>query len=200
MDLPRAAERLGVHYQTAYKWVRNGSLPAVKVGSGYQISEHDVDRLHQARRTPVPPPAVSTVRDWHALRDRLHASLAEGDELGARAVVDRLREGGNEPLVIMEQLMAPVLRRVGDEWAAGALSVAAEHRASAICERLLARIAVHPRGRPRGVAVVATLPGEEHALPAAMAAVALRADRWQVHHLGIQVPIGDLVDMATGVG
>jgi len=200
VDLPHAAERLGVHYQTAYKWVRNGSLTAVKVASGYDVSEAEVERLLRARRTPVAPPAVAVVRDWPAQRRRMHGCIVEGDELGARGVVDRIREGGTEPLVVIDELLAPVLRRVGDEWAAGRLSVAAEHRASAICERLLARLAVHPRGRPRGVAVIATPPGEEHGLPAAMAAVALRADRWQVHHLGAQVPVPDLVDLVSDVG
>ena len=38
MNLKTAALRLGVHYQTAYRWVRSGQLVAVKVGAGYEIS------------------------------------------------------------------------------------------------------------------------------------------------------------------
>lgn len=49
MNLKTAARRLGVHYQTAYKWVRRGDLVAVKVGLGYEISEAAVTRF-QARR------------------------------------------------------------------------------------------------------------------------------------------------------
>jgi methanogenic corrinoid protein MtbC1 len=98
-------------------------------------------------------------------------------------------------MVLCEELMTPTLARIGDEWACGQTSVAQEHRASAICERLLARIAVHPRGRPRGVAVICTPTGEQHGLPATMAAVVLRADRWQVHHLGTEVPIRDLIEL-----
>lgn len=199
VDLTEAAARLGVHYQTAYKWVRDGSLVAVKRGSTYDIADAEVERFIAARRAPSAPPRTTIVRDWELQRDRLYRYLSAGDELGARAVVDRLRDGGIEPLTLMEELFTPVLAHVGQDWADGVISVAAEHRASAICERLLARAAVHPRGRPRGVAVVATPPGEEHSLPAAMAAVALRADRWQVHHLGTQVPIADLVDLTRAV-
>src|SRR5205823_10780179 len=50
---------------------------------------------------------------------------------------------------------------------------------------------------PRGTCVVATVPGEGHGLPAVMAAVCLRADRWRVHHLGAEVPLDDLVDLAA---
>lgn len=195
VDLQTAAERLGVHYQTAYRWVRDGSLKAVKRGSVYEIEEEELRAFQQQREAPAPPPKQAQVRSWAHQVERLYALLAMGDELGARQVVDRLREGAIEPLVLCEELFRPTLHKLGEEWAAGRVSVAEEHRASAICERLLSRLAVHPRGRPRGVCVVATPAGEEHSIPASMAAVVLRADRWQVHHLGTQVPTRDLVDL-----
>jgi excisionase family DNA binding protein len=49
MNLKTAALRLGVHYQTAYRWVRSGQLVAVKVGAGYEISESAVERLKAQR-------------------------------------------------------------------------------------------------------------------------------------------------------
>jgi excisionase family DNA binding protein len=199
LDLRTAADRLGVHYQTAYRWVRDGSLTAVKRGTTYDVEERELDRFRAARAEPAPPPAKATVRSWDHQVDRLFALLAAGDELGSRGLVDRLREGAIEPLVLCDSLVAPALRRVGEAWAQGELNVAEEHRAAAICERLLARLAVHPRGRPRGVAVTATPVGEEHGLAATMAAVALRADRWQVHHLGSQVPTPDLIDLIGAV-
>jgi excisionase family DNA binding protein len=45
MNLKQAARRLGVHYQTAYRWVRAGRLAAVRVGNGYEISEQAIERL-----------------------------------------------------------------------------------------------------------------------------------------------------------
>ena len=48
MNLKTAARRIGVHYQTAYRWVRSGELVAVKVGAGYEISEAALERF-QAR-------------------------------------------------------------------------------------------------------------------------------------------------------
>ena len=199
MELQAAADRLGVHYQTAYRWVRNGSLKAVKTGAAYDISDDEVARFAAERATPVPPPRVTLVRSWTTQQDRLHRLLVEGDELGARQLVERLHDGGVEVLALCQELLTPTLERVGADWAASRISVAVEHRASAICERVLARVAVHPRGRPRGVAVVCTPPGEEHGLPAAMAALCLRGDRWQVHHLGTQVPVPDLVSLVKAV-
>jgi excisionase family DNA binding protein len=199
MDLRSAADRLGVHYQTAYRWVREGTLRGVKIGATYEISEDEVARFATERSRPAPPPRITVVRSWGVHQDRLHRLLLEGDELLARQLVERLHAGGLELLTICEELLAPVLGRIGNDWAERRITVAVEHRAAAICERLIARLAVHPRGRPRGVAVVCTPPGEEHSLPAAMATLCLRADRWQVHHLGTQVPLADLVALVGSV-
>lgn len=189
-----------MHYQTAYRWVRDGSLKAVKRGTSYDVDEAELERFAQRRAEPTPPPRQASVRSWDLQQRRLYRALLDGDELGARAVVERLAEGGIELVTLCEELFAPALRQVGADWAEGRISVAEEHRASAICERLLARLAVHPRGRPRGVAVVATPPGDRHGLAATMATVALRSDRWQVHHLGTEVPTKDLVELAVAVG
>ena len=63
------------------------------------------------------------MRDWDAQVDRLHHLLLAGDELGARALVDRLHGGGNDCVVLCEKLVSPVLRAVGDDWAAGLITV-----------------------------------------------------------------------------
>ncbi len=56
MDLREAAETLGVHYQTAYAWVREGALPARKVGRGYEVSDAGVRALAARRRQGCEPP------------------------------------------------------------------------------------------------------------------------------------------------
>lgn len=49
MNLKEAAHHLGVHYQTAYKWVRAGDLTAVRVGGRYEVSPAAIQRLETAR-------------------------------------------------------------------------------------------------------------------------------------------------------
>lgn len=195
VDLKTAAEQLGVHYQTAYRWVRDGSLTAVKVGTSYQVDPDEIARLERERQTPAPPPRVSRVRSWAIHVGRLYDALLDGDERSARQVVDRLHDGGISTMELCEHLITPALRKVGEGWARDRVSLAEEHRASAICTGLLARISVYPRGRPRGTVVVTTVPGEAHELPGMMASMALRAQRWQVHHLGTQVPYDQLASL-----
>jgi excisionase family DNA binding protein len=49
MNLKTAASRLSVHYQTAYKLVRSGSLAAVKIGGTYEISDAALERYRAER-------------------------------------------------------------------------------------------------------------------------------------------------------
>ena len=64
MQLREAAETLGVHYQTAYGWVREGVLPARKVGRGYEVSDEDVRALRARRDLGREPAREVRVRDW----------------------------------------------------------------------------------------------------------------------------------------
>src|SRR2546430_2736223 len=149
MQLRDAAEMLGVHYQAAYAWVRQGVLPDRKTGRGYDVSEGDVSALAARRASGTAPRPHIRVRDWAAQADRLHAAIMSGDETMARHVFARLARG--VPLTdLCERIIAPALQRVGDDWASGAVSIGAEHRASAICERLIAARTHQPQGRPRG--------------------------------------------------
>jgi MerR family transcriptional regulator, light-induced transcriptional regulator len=190
LDLAEAARELGVHYQTAYRWVREGELRAVKVGKSYRVKRKDLDRLVQRRERGAAPRPIQ-VRDWGHQVERFHDSLRRGDERSASALADRLANSGVSPVELCDELLAPALRLIGEEWASGAATVADEHRATGMCERLLARLPTR-RTRVRGTVVVATPAGEHHALPAHMASIALRYDGWRVHHLSSDVPAGDL--------
>jgi MerR family transcriptional regulator, light-induced transcriptional regulator len=199
MNLQDAAGKLGVHYQTAYRWVRRGELVATKVGGSYDVSDSELTRFQALRMAPVLPPERLVVRDWGAQRSRFETALRNGEELIAREILDRLKDGNVTFLEICSEVVAPSMRAIGDAWHRKELSIAEEHRATAIVERLLSRLATHPRGRPRGTAVVTTTTNELHGLPALMAALVLREDKWRVHHLGPNTPYNDLFDMCKSV-
>ncbi|MEN9787852.1 MAG: hypothetical protein RLZZ299_3116 [Pseudomonadota bacterium] len=89
----------------------------------------------------------------------------------------------------------PVLQRVGDAWAAGALNVAQEHFASDYCrERLLHAFHALGAGPRDGVPVVcAGLPGERHELALLAVAARLAMRGFRVTWLGADLPVHELV-------
>lgn len=192
VDLQTAANELGVHYQTAYRWVRNGRLDAELVRGRYLVSRTDIAELGRARQTPAAPAPPRQSRLEHATH-RMYQALVAGDEPAAAKIIRRLAEEGAPTIELLRIVLVPPLEQIGRAWHEGELTVSVEHRASAIVERLLGDLAPNPRGRRRGVVVVAALTGDRHALPTTMAAVALRADNWHVHHLGADLPADEII-------
>jgi excisionase family DNA binding protein len=192
LDLQAAADELGVHYQTAYRWVRSGKLPAHVVGGRYLVERDALSAMQTARlapRAPAPPSAKRLA----AAAERAHTALVAGDEPAARQLIVGLVEEGASIIEVIQQVIVPPLVRIGADWHAGRLTIWVEHRASAIVERILGGLAPNPRGRRRGTVMVAAVSGDFHSLPTSMAAVALRDDNWTVEHLGANMPPDELL-------
>ena len=186
-ELQAAADDLGVHYQTAYRWVRSGQLPAQLVKGRYLVRVDDINRFRDERSAPRAPSRPSA-RRVERQADALYDAIATGEEIDARTVATKLIDQGLSVAELIDHILAPALRRIGEGWVAGSVSIAEEHRASAIVERILGELSPNPRGRRRGTAVVVAPLGDPHLLPSTMAAVALRSANWRVHHLGGNLP------------
>ncbi|MGW5671304.1 cobalamin B12-binding domain-containing protein [Micromonospora sp. NPDC003776] len=120
--------------------------------------------------------------------------LAEADEYAAIEVATGLLEAGVPAERVLLDLVAPAQAEVGERWARNEWSVAQEHAATHISERVVAAVAAYVNPRPtRGRIVVACMDGEWHALPARLVAEVLRLRGWQVTFLGASVPAAHLV-------
>lgn len=195
LTLQEAADRLKVHYMTAYRWVRRGELPAIKAGGRLRVRVGDLGSFLRAREVEVALPGPSAGRtDWGLHLGRLHRLLLAGDAVEAGSLVRRVIADGATGGEVYLQLIAPALQMLGEDWACGSISVAEEHRGTEIAAGIMARMAelFRRRGRSRGIAVTLTPPGEQHGLAAAMAADFLRGAGYDVHHLGPEVPPEDL--------
>ncbi|MER5884136.1 cobalamin B12-binding domain-containing protein [Streptomyces sp. NPDC001941] len=73
--------------------------------------------------------------------EALWAAVRDGDEITASMVVLDLLEAGTDPVTALLDVVAPVQARVGAEWAANRLTVAQEHAATAINDRVIAALA-----------------------------------------------------------
>lgn len=122
--------------------------------------------------------------------------MVAGDEAGAWAVVEAAQAGGADPAALYIDLLLPALHSLGDRWAAGALSVADEHRASVVALRLIGRLGPRfaRRGRKRGTIVIGAPSGERHAIPVAVVADLLRQVGFEVLDLGPDTPSDSFVE------
>ncbi|POX43297.1 cobalamin-binding protein [Streptomyces sp. Ru73] len=136
-------------------------------------------------------------------RDRLWDALLEGDEYAAVQAARSALDAGLAAEALLLDVLAPVQRRIGDAWAGNRITVAQEHTATNISDRVVAALALHFAGR-RGLGdrsgrtadrrlTVACVSGEWHALPARLLAEVLKLRGRQVDFLGAHVPTPHLI-------
>lgn len=197
IDLTEAARRLGVHYMTAYRYVRLGRLPATRSRGRWWINPEDL-----AGVTPGPERRrgrADQPRRGHPSRGyatRLEDRLVAGDEPGAWAVVEAALASGADPTQVVLHTIGPAMRAIGDGWESGRLSVFDEHRATAVAVRVLGRLGPLFRrpGRSGGTVLLAGVAGDPHALPVALTADVLRGAGFAVIDLGSNTPVEAVVD------
>ncbi|MFF5028739.1 cobalamin B12-binding domain-containing protein [Streptomyces collinus] len=133
------------------------------------------------------------------LAERLWLAVADGDEHAAADLVHQAFADGTDEETLLLGVVAPVQERIGAEWAADRITVAQEHAATAINERVTASLA-HARQRDgrnrpphRGRVTVSCVDGEWHAFPARLVSEVLSLRGWQVDFLGAQTPTPHLV-------
>ena len=93
-----------------------------------------------------------------------------------------------------EQIIGPVMRRIGERWSAGDLEPHHEHLASTTVRGFLdAALSIQRLSLEAPVAVAATVSGEHHELGVLAAAVVAAAEGWRVVYLGCDIPAACLV-------
>jgi methanogenic corrinoid protein MtbC1 len=97
-----------------------------------------------------------------------------------------------------EEIVLPLAQVVGDLWAVGRLTVAAEHMASeVVVHALKGSLQLSPGVEP--VLLAACLPGERHEWGFLATLAQVREQGWRVHYLGPDLPLRDVIDAAWTV-
>jgi MerR family transcriptional regulator, light-induced transcriptional regulator len=222
------SDRVGVSAETLRAWERRYDLlqPDRSDGGFRLYSDADVDRVRrmvallddgvsaaQAARLALngqgtdtgrgtaPPPERSTDIDLGPLADsvdRLHAAFEQFDEAAAHRALDELLATFAVETVLQHAVL-PVLRGVGERWAAGNIGVAHEHFATNVLRaRLLGLGRGWGAGGTRRV-VLACPPGEEHDLGLIAFGLTLWRQGWAITFLGADTPPDALTQAVQSV-
>src|SRR3954468_4621006 len=212
------SRRVGVRPELLRAWERRyGLLSPARTGGGLRLySAEDESRVRRMqaflaeglapaeaaraalRTAVVPPPAPGPGgRVQDRLRE-LEVALDRFDAVSAHRVVDTLQaELSLDPF--LSDAVLPLLRRIGERWAAEEVSVAHEHFASNLVRDRLHALA---QGWDAGVgprALLACPPGEDHHLGLSCFGLALRARGWRITFLGADTPYETIADAASAV-
>ena len=132
-------------------------------------------------------PGADTGPPIQVQADRLRDALDRFDAFEAHAALDRLIASLSLDTVL-EEVVLPYLRDLGERWESGAVTVAQEHFASNLLRGRFAAVARGWEGGGGPLALLACAPGEMHDLPLLLFGVALRARGWRIAYLGADTP------------
>lgn len=224
------AHRTGLTAATIRAWERRYRAvePARSEGGQRLYSDLDIDRLNTLRAltemgrsigsvASLPPEAAESLlsEDLEATRpgegDPSSAAAESWVDEAYRLVIAMDTEGLERTLwraflalgarTFLSQVAAPLLRRVGSAWQDGRVSPGQEHMGSGVLERVLSWMGDPSKSARSGPQlVVATLPGERHALGARLAAAAAQVEGWRPTYLGADLPVDEIAAAARRVG
>ena len=126
----------------------------------------------------------------------LGACLVAFDGPAAQSMLDGLLARYTVEAVLRD-IVVPCLRGIGQRWAAGTVTVGAEHFATNL---LRARLAVLAQDWGQGVgprAVLACVPGDQHDLALLIFGIVLHRNGWRVEYLGCNTPVADVGTAVT---
>ncbi|MBZ6246858.1 cobalamin-dependent protein [Streptomyces olivaceus] len=145
---------------------------------------------HRVGARLAPVPGDERAATWAA---GLWTAVRAADEHAALDAVTGALAAGLDAETVLLEVVGAVQHKVGVEWAANRMSVADEHAATAINERVVSSLSPGRPAASLGRVTVACVDREWHALPARLLAETLRLRGWQVGYLGAQVPTAHLV-------
>ncbi len=172
-----------------------------RIGDVAEISSAELDRMvreDREARARVPSPAAAGVAAPPTAQhlDRALAAVRSLD--GPRLEIELERAIVLlSPTVLIDEVVAPLMTRIGDLWWEGALDPGQEHLASAIVQRTLAKVAeLLQTGAEAPRILVATPSGQRHEIGASLVAAAAAANGWRVLYLGPDLPAADIASAA----
>lgn len=168
-----------------------GVLRANKVGRQvyYSFADPEIARAAMSLLSPVETPDRRIEFGPDTTRTFSRAAC-QGDEQACTDMVDALLRSESGIVGIYSHLFAESMKMIGQWWTVQAIDEGQEHLASAIIERLMARV-LHYAAPPRPGAhkvVLGCSEGNWHSIGIRMISDVMRLEGWRTYYLGANVP------------
>ncbi|MCF8026113.1 MAG: cobalamin-dependent protein [Desulfobacteraceae bacterium] len=165
-----------------YKWMQSHHADFIELAG----------RPSPLRQAPAP--------QWKQTFDALVQALLAGDRRACKDLAARSVISAGDLGAFYLNVVQPAMYTVGNMWENGEISVATEHLASALVNRMMSMQYIElmqPPAADKGKVVVTAAPNEFHEIGATMVANALEAEGWEVSYLGANTPPEDLLGFVS---
>lgn len=201
----QAAQALGVSEASLKRWCDQGLLPTARTPGGHRrLPLSGVVEFVRARHLELVQPGLlglpevnhRSPGDRTALREAMQSALETADEPEFRRLLLGSYLAGTPAVELLDDLVAPAFRAIGDRWAHVEVAIYAERRAVELCTRELHQLRMFlPTPVPEAPqAIGGTLAGDPYSLPTTMVEIALREAGWRAQSYGCGLPAATLAD------
>lgn len=197
-----------VSESTVKRWADSGDLVCVKTPGGHRrFTFEEVSRFQRSQgfqavgnllsaagdgREGAQAPLERALErlDMEALTDLFCEHALAGDVERLRALLARAFLRGVAAIDVFERILTPALRRIGERWVRGEITIADEHFATRTALDALTRLQPELMRKPRnGRTVVVGCPEDElHEVAARCIASLLEIEGWRAITLGMNTP------------
>ncbi|MBG88434.1 MAG: hypothetical protein CMO80_16245 [Verrucomicrobiales bacterium] len=162
------------------------------IGSIVQLPDDDLRQLINSSSVPQRAEAITPGQ----FEDEALAAIQKLDTTALEDILNRCALAfGSKGL--LEKVVAPLTRRIGDLWAEGELSAAQEHFASSFIRTFLSNLArPFALDESAPVFVVGTPTGQLHEMGTAIAGAAASSVGWRVINLSVSLPPAEIASAA----
>ena len=202
----QVAQALGVSVSTIKRWVDLGMIQAVRTAGKHRLIPYS-EALRLARELGVSETnflLMSNAAGGAELEDQieqicelLEKMLRESRAEEARTLLRSMHASGWTGARLADQVIRPVMGRLGHSWKMGLLDVYEEREASHILTTSLVELAervgkVESEDAP--LALGASIEGDTYILSTLIGELVLRELGWRVRNFGMNVPLRSLAN------
>lgn len=169
------------------------------IGQIARLSDMALEHLPIGREEILPKTQPGNDHQLEKNIDQILAFVEEYDQLNADRILGRL---GTllEPRVFVLDVIVPLMKRVGDAWKKGSLSIAQEHMVSAALRNILGTlIRLHTKSETSRKIIFTTTAEEVHEFGVLAAAMLAAAGGLGAVYLGPNLPVEEIVKASKKV-
>jgi corrinoid protein of di/trimethylamine methyltransferase len=139
------------------------------------------------------------------LLEKITTSIVDGDPDATVSLTEQSLAAGLEPMTILDEGLLPGMRIVGQKFSDGEYFLPNLIVAAAGMKRAMARLDPELRSRHQtvkatGTVVIGTVQGDIHEIGKTLVATMLSANGFEVHDLGVDVPVERFVETVRETG
>ena len=145
--------------------------------------------------------AIEDRSGW-TLERRLEQRIVDGDRNGLEAELDQALEAGHSPLGIVNEMLLAGMRTVGELFGSGQMQLPFVLGSAETMKAAVAHLEPHmerTESGGRGRIVLGTVKGDVHDIGKNLVDIILTNNGYEVHNLGIKVPLSELLAKADEV-